>query len=946
MRLMKKLTALCVALVMLVCTAVGASAASFTDVSESSKYASAIDSMVALGLLKGYDDGSFRPDATITRAEFAAVMTRAIGMESLIGSASSTQLFEDMSTNGTPHWASGYVKIAYDKGIILGMGDGTFAPDNPVTYEQAVKMIVCALGYEVAANDRGGWPNGYIAQANELNITKGAEMTPTNGPAPRGLVAKLVYNALEVRIMERSANGSMSLTAKTMLKDMLKVYSYTNMIITEVDGVVSINPTSLNPSVGELVLEAGTDVAVYDYTGVTNSEAARKALGHYVSGYYKISDEDDEKRVLLSMNESSKNEEITIASDDIDRIVNKTLYYWIDKENDANPERVEIATTAKLIYNGVAYDYLTSSVSAERDLSYWLDPDSDGFIDGDVRLLDSGADGTYDSIFIDDYEVYVVKSPVRTTDSTYTNNYVVYDYYTTGKSIQIDPYDRLNNVAIYNAKTGADMNIEDLKSMNILSVAVSHDQTSFKCYVSTDAISGSVDSKSSDGKTYRINKKDYELTPEFKTVVADGKVSMDIGSSGTFYLDKDGRIAAANITAAQTGNYMYITAAGKYDISGENAAVEIIALSGAPTKPTKYKIADKVRINNGTYTDVDSILDALEQSAKLLDSNTGAGDAKYSQLAKIVINSSKEITSIITAATSGSSLDVGSNTDSGKLRIGQTSKEYLYSTGGGFESQVFINSSTQVLIVPTSRRDSAKYKRSTGTSYFTAGSKYTIEAYDMNTSANAKVVVVFGDEADITITSDTPACIVTGTSEVISSVTGERVYSIDVYENGVAKTYETENNSSEYALKVGDVARFGYNSNGQINNIDSQIDISNLVPAKKNGTVKDENGEYKFKSIFGTVYSLSPERLIVSPAFVDTTGEIPTLAQDDREGYAVTSSAAIYSVNTSLASPTVERVSDMNAIAEFGETSVNANASTVYAYSLLGELKMVVIYTR
>ncbi len=946
MKLFRKVTALCLAVVMVLCTALSASALTFSDVPENSKYSEAINSMVALGLLKGYDDGTFRPDATITRAEFAAVMTRAIGMEGLISSASSTNLFTDMSTNGMPHWANGYVRIAYDKGIILGMGDGTFAPDAPVTYEQAVKMVVCALGYEVAAVDKGGWPNGYLAQANELDVTKNAEMTPTNGPAPRGLVAQLVYNALEVRLMERSVSGNMIRTEKTMLKDMLKVYSYTNMIITEVDGVVSINAGSSNLTSGELVLEYGTDKAVYDYTGVMTSEAARNSLGHYVSGYYKISDIDDEKRVLLSMSQSAKNEEVIISAENIDAIINKTVYYWIDKENDTRTERIEISPMAKLMYNGVAYDYLTSNIPEERNLSYWLDPNSSGFINGEVRLLDSGADGTYDSIFVEDYDVYVVKSAVRTTDATYANNYVVYDYYTTGKSIQIDPYDRNNNVTIYNAKTGAEMKIEDLKAMNVLSVAASYDSKSYKCYVSTDAISGSVESKSTDGKTFRINKKDYELTNEFKTVVADGKVTMDIGSTGTFYLDKDGRIAAANITEAQTGNYMYITAAGKYDITGENAAVEIIALMGTPSTPTKYKVANRVRINSGTYTDVDGILGALEDSASLLASNRGATDAKYSQLAKVVINSSKEVTSIITAATANGALDIGSNTASGTLKLGQENKEYLYSNGGGFESQVFISSTTQVLVVPTSRRDAAKYKRSTGTRYFTPGTSYTIEAYDMNASANAKVVVVYGDEADVTITSDTPASLVRSVSEIISPTTGERVYNVEVYENGAEKTYETETNAAEYALKVGDIARFGFNSNGQINSVDLQLDTSNMVPAKKNGTTKDENGEYRFKSIFGTVYSLSNERLIISPEFVDTSSGTPTLGQDNREGYAVTSSVVIYSVNTTLSTPTVERVADINAITEFGETAVNENASTVYAYSISGELKMVVVYAK
>lgn len=947
MRFSKRIMALAVALVMMLSFSITGSALTFSDVNASSKYEKAISSMVSLGLLKGYDDGTFRPDNTITRAEFAAVITRAIGMEQTVSGASSAAIFTDMKPNGTDHWATGYVKVAYDRGIIAGMGDGTFDPDSTVTYEQAVKMVVCALGYEVAAVDKGGWPNGYLAQAQELDMLQNATITPTNSPAPRGLVAQIVFNALEVRLMERATSGKMVTTTKTMLKDMLKVSSYTNMMVTEVDGAVSINAGNSNIKSGEMILESGADKAVYDYSGVFSSSDARSLLGHYVSGYYKISSDDEDKRVLIMANESSKNEEVTISAENIDSLSNLKLSYWIDKENDTRTETITISNAAKLLYNNVAYDYLGSNVAAERNLSYWLDPDSEGFINGEVRLLDSGADGTYDAIFIDDYKTFVVKSPVKTNDTTYNNNYIIYDYYTTGKSVRIDPYDRNITVSILNAKTNAEVKIENIKTMNILSVAESSDGKYYKCYVSTDALSGTIEGKSTDDKKYTINKNEYELTKEFRTAIADGKASMDVGSTGTFYLDKDGKIAAATITVAQTGNYMYITAAGKYDISGENAAVELIALSGSPSTPTKYKVSSKVRINNATYSDVDEILDTLERSAKLLDSNKNASDAKYSQLAKVVINSSKEVTSILTAATTNSgALDIGSNTITSTLKLGQANKEYLYSTSSGFESQVFANASTQVLVIPTARRDNTKYKRSTGTKYFNAGNRYTIEAYDMNNSANAKVILVFGDEADVSITSDTPASLVTSVSEIISETTGDRVFSITVYENGVQKTYEAENDSSDYALKAGDVVRFGFNSSGQVNNVDKQVNVANLVPAKKNGDIKDENGEYKFKSILGTVYSLSPERLIVSPAWVDTTGEIPTLSQDEREGYQVNSSVAVYKVNIGGSGDAKIEKANINDIVEFGETAVDANASVVYAYSLSSTLKMIVIYVK
>ncbi len=941
MRVTKKIMALALSLVMLVSTMITGSALTFSDVTDNTRYSDAINSMVALGLLAGYPDGTFGPDRTITRAEFAAVMTRAIGMEALVGGASSSAIFTDMEG----HWATGYVKIAYDRGIILGMGDGTFAPDSPVTYEQVVKMIVCALGREQAAINKGGWPNGYLADASDIELTVGAIQGSTNTPASRGIVAQLVFNSLEIRIMESSKNGNMVQTNKTLLNDMLKVTKFTNMLVSEVDGVLSINAGQNKAREGEIVLESGLNVGVYDYKNVITSPEARDFLGLYVSGYYK-QDKLNDKNVLLSISSQTKNNtELILASEDIERLSSFTLRYWKDKESSNRTESITISPTAKLIYNGVAYAYLSSGDSTKRDLTYWLDPSGAGFINGEVRMLDSGADGVYDSLFIDDYETYVVKSAVTTNDSTYSNNYVIYDYYQTGKNIQIDPYDRNITVDIYNAKTNKEVKIESLKAMDILSVAASSDHSIIKCYVSTDVFSGSIIStKGSNPKLYCINNEYYELTREFEQVVNAGKVSMEIGSSGRFYLDKTGKIAAASITEAQTGNYVYITAAGKHDIIGENAAIEMIALSGSPSTPTKYKVSNSARINNRTCTSTTEILDALQNSAALLASNSSSGtsNSMYSQLAKVVINSSGEVSAITTVATNESgNLDVGNNVSSGKLKIGQTNRQYRYSDNSGFESQVFIDSSTQVLVVPSNRRDADKYKRSTGSRYFTAGRDYTIEAFDMNSSATAKVVIVYGDEADIAITSDTPASLVISCVEIISEITGSRAYSLEVYENGEIKTYETEDSSSTYALDVGDVARFGFNSSGQINSVSAQVDASNLVPATMNGTLTDENGEYRFKAILGTVVSLVPDRIIIAPAFVDDTAT-PPLVQDNREGYAINQAVKVYRVNTNTGN--IESNVDINSIFEFGDMAINLNASKVYAYALSGDLKMVVIY--
>ena len=99
--------------------------------------------------------------------------------------------------------------------------------------------------------------------------------------------------------------------------------------------------------------------------------------------------------------------------------------------------------------------------------------------------------------------------------------------------------------------------------------------------------------------------------------------------------------------------------------------------------------------------------------------------------------------------------------------------------------------------MPTNRSDTAGYSRSVGMSSFTTGYRYTIEAYDIANSY-AKVVIVYGGMADVEIKSDTPPSLITSVSRKISSTGDGQVYSIEVYEDGHIKVYETENITSDY----------------------------------------------------------------------------------------------------------------------------------------------------
>ncbi len=169
----------------------------YSDIDNASPYSEAVNVLAKLGIISGYDDRTFKPDVTLTRAEAAAIIVRLLNLE--INLAGGETSFSDVAAN---HWASGYIEWATENGIINGQGDGTFAPEEFVTEHQLIKMLVCTLGYEPLAMANGGWMNGgYITAAEQIGLIEKDSLNK-NVHIKRGEAALLCYNALDIDFME------------------------------------------------------------------------------------------------------------------------------------------------------------------------------------------------------------------------------------------------------------------------------------------------------------------------------------------------------------------------------------------------------------------------------------------------------------------------------------------------------------------------------------------------------------------------------------------------------------------------------------------------------------------------------------------------------------------------------------------------------------------------
>lgn len=170
----------------------------FTDLSPSSPHYEAIKSLVERGIIKGYEDNTYRPNATLTRGQAAKILANALQLDT----SSKAQKFADVPASLE---YIGAINALADKGIINGYEDGTFKPGAPLTRGQMSKILVNAFGLEEANevslpfNDVTT-QNGYktfIQTLLNYEITEGTSSTTFSPSAPvkRGQMASFVVRA-------------------------------------------------------------------------------------------------------------------------------------------------------------------------------------------------------------------------------------------------------------------------------------------------------------------------------------------------------------------------------------------------------------------------------------------------------------------------------------------------------------------------------------------------------------------------------------------------------------------------------------------------------------------------------------------------------------------------------------------------------------------------------
>ena len=319
--------------------------AAFTDSADFKVKTEVVDTLVQLGVINGYTDGSFKPNDTVTRAEMAKMI---YVLRTGNSDASAYNNDKTTFTDIKGHWAAGYIKYCQSLGIIAGVSATQFKPDTNVTAQEAAKMLLVTLGYDATKAGLVGinWASKTNALADENGLLDDVT-TSFTGPCPRQYAAQLMYNAIDA--------------ATVVWRD----DAYTNVTLLGED----------NQTVGEKYMglakkaasegilksvkkEDGKDtfrVSVYindkdvSFTKVANDYSA--LLGQKVHVLYK----DGQKDKVYGIYATDENTAVTALVDDVDDI---------DK------------TVGKVKIDGTSYKTETANA---KDLPVYVTPEMDKF---------------------------------------------------------------------------------------------------------------------------------------------------------------------------------------------------------------------------------------------------------------------------------------------------------------------------------------------------------------------------------------------------------------------------------------------------------------------------------------------------------------------------------------------------------------------------------------
>ena len=594
-----------VAALTMVASSVAAFAVDFPDVESTASYAQAVQELSALDVISGYDDGTFGPDKLVTRAEITKMIVDALAERSSAEASTESTKFADVSAD---HWAKGYINQGVANGFIAGMSDTEFDPDANVTYVQAQKMLVSAIGYETFAQAQGGWPTGYKTYAASLDITKGISGIKDSTELTRAQVAQMIDNAMDAPLCVIAGwkpewNGTQ--TPNLEVRDGKEGRAYETLFTEKHDaykvyGRVTETSKSENSGLDADQVKFKVEKAdKFDDDKITTDNMQEEPMYIGNSGADKylltyaqalIQKNDDDEYTILSIAPAAANKTVTLASEDYDSTKSadaaSALYFYPAGTTKGSVKYTLDKEGFEVYVNGVKDDNYSSNIGNLK--TYLASTDT-----ASVTLQKKTKDGStstssdYNIVMISTYSTAIVESVTDKSNQTI----IYFDDQSTGVStkLTVDKDDEKKSYSFI--LDGAEIEPTELQEDDVLNIAYDKtegfsDSSFYDVYVTRNVVEG-VKCTSIKKDSDNENNTEYTMGGT-KYKAAEGmSISAEISTEYTLNLDHFGRIARIDETASSK-NYGILK--NIYKKAGGDYMAQIITKTGAEEE---YKIDSK-----------------------------------------------------------------------------------------------------------------------------------------------------------------------------------------------------------------------------------------------------------------------------------------------------------------------------------------------------------------
>lgn len=695
---MKKILSLILAICM------GITAMSFSvsaqDAETDAELSEAMEVLRMFEIISDYYDYNTNYDKEVSRADFADAVAKLINNSSY---EPTDIYFYDVPEN---HYAYKSIAMLTSLGVINGVGDNLFKPDDFIEDSQAYKILLSVMGYSPIAEVNGGYPSGYIEIARRLKVFQNS--------GDKYLTYRdmfmILYKALDINVME--AVSFKDGQAEHKISDNETLLSLYRDLYKEVGILNGAKMTSLKN------IKLITDEEVIIENAVYKSEVdLSNFLGEEIE-YYVKRESENEKGTILWAKQTGKSKVTNIKTEnviDFDPLTYTLTYYNANEKKTS----LNIEKGASIIFNGVEIGKeIKEALTAAN---------------GEIKIVENSGNG--DVVAVKAYKNYVV-SNVNSSNGT------VYDKRGSSYSIVIDE-NGADFVSLKNA-SGTDMKLEQVASGAVMSVYMSRDGKHIEAVVNTEKVSGKLQTVSEkDGeKELKIDDKTYVIKQ------CDDVTVPEIGSSVEVWFDFEGNAVYIE-KSCEVNIAAYVKdAALLQETFGKRVAVKLFTQDG---EHKNLFCAEKATVDGKMEKDAEKIFAALCEN----------GTVKH-QLILVKINSDNEITMIDTQNVNEPYESVKSSLSLNSPKTGTWVRG-----SGSIHKLAVVNSNTKFFDIPSVIDSDTTDKEYSIGSSLANESTYKVETYKTSDRVGYEQYVIVYDRSGGGSANDVIPVVVESIGEVL-----------------------------------------------------------------------------------------------------------------------------------------------------------------------------------